>query len=88
MLAGGSCAARQWAHPSAPTPILCCAAQMAALKDKMAVLLRKTHNDDRLIAALRTELAAVAAHSSGAARHIHGSVLGVDRWVVGGGRRG
>lgn len=32
---------------------------MAALKDKVAVILEKTRNDDRLIAALRTEVAAL-----------------------------
>lgn len=33
--------------------------EMAALKDKVAVILEKTRNDDRLIAALRTEVAAL-----------------------------
>jgi hypothetical protein len=37
--------------------------QVAGLRDKLAVVLGKTANDDKLIAALRTELAAVSGGS-------------------------
>jgi hypothetical protein len=53
---------------------------MLALKDKMAVVLRKTQNDDRLITALRAELAAAVQGGGGAGvRHIRGSVTSVER---------
>jgi hypothetical protein len=55
--------------------------QLAAARDKMAVVLRKTKNDDRLITALRAELAA-AVQAGGSGRHIRASVTGVDRWGV------
>ena len=46
----------------------------------MAVVLRKTKNDDRLITALRADLAA-AVQGNGVGRHIRESVTGVDRWA-------
>jgi len=52
--------------------------QLLALKDKMAVVLRKTKNDDQLITALRAELAAAVRAGGGAGRHIRGSVTGVE----------
>lgn len=45
----------------------------------MGVVLRKTKNDDRLITALRAELAAAVQGGGGGGRHIRASVTGVGR---------
>lgn len=55
--------------------------QLVAIKEKMAVVLRKTKNDDRLITALRAELAA-AVQAGGGGRHIRASVTGVERCAL------
>lgn len=47
--------------------------QVAGLKDKLAVVLSKTQNDDKLIAALRRELVAATGGKAGAGRSVHGS---------------
>jgi len=42
--------------------------QVAGLKDKLSVVLSKTKNDDRLIAALRSELVAATRGTGASAR--------------------
>jgi hypothetical protein len=42
-------------------------AQVAGLKDKLSVVLGKTQNDDKLIQALRAELAAASMGAGGSA---------------------
>jgi hypothetical protein len=53
-----------------------------ALKDKLVVVLRKTKNDDRLITALRAELAAAVQAGSGG-RHLPVSITGVSNAASG-----
>lgn len=50
--------------------------QVAGLKDKLAVVLSKTQNDDKLIAALRRELVAATGGKAGAGRSVHGCTTG------------
>jgi hypothetical protein len=45
-----------------------CYLQVAGLKDKLSVVLGKTQNDDKLIAALRKELVAATHGKAGASR--------------------
>jgi hypothetical protein len=52
--------------------------QLAALKEKLAVVLRKTKNDDRLITALRAELATAVSGGGGGGHALRASVTGVD----------
>jgi hypothetical protein len=44
--------------------------QVAGLKDKLAVVLSKTQNDDKLIAALRKELVTATAGKAGSVRWV------------------
>jgi hypothetical protein len=49
--------------------MLCCLLlQVAGLKDKLAVVLSKTQNDDKLIAALRKELVTATGSKAGSSR--------------------
>jgi hypothetical protein len=51
--------------------------QVAGLRDKLAVCLSKTQNDDKLIAALRKELVAATGGKAGAGRCVCPTHLGV-----------